>query len=128
MNRERVGGDKLADTYRKHKVNMMGKSARYPKSPGEKKEKGGPQPVEPIVDEVLERMLTGRFKVASHLNPWFEEMRSYHRKDGQIVARRDDILKATFYAVMMKRYAVSMSQYNTSSRAAPMRPVSSTRL
>lgn len=128
MNRETVGGDKLADTYRKHGANMMGKSARYRKSPGQKEDKGGPQPVEPIVDEVLERMLTGRFKVASHLNGWFEEMRSYHRKDGRIVARRDDILKATFYAVMMKRYAVTASEYRPNAYAGPLVPVSSTRL
>jgi hypothetical protein len=29
----------------------------------------------------------------------------YHRKDGQIVKERDDIMSATRIAVMMKRYA-----------------------
>lgn len=104
LNREKSGGRTLADAYRKHGVAMLGKSARYKKTPGEK-EKGGAQPVEPIVDEALERMMTGRLKVFSHLNAWFDEKRSYHRKDGKIVDKRDDILKATFYALMMLRYA-----------------------
>lgn len=108
MNREKSGGKTLAQSYRDHGTNMLSKSARYnTKEPGQKKAKGGPQPVEPVVDEILERMMTGRFKVFSHLRDWFEEKRSYHRKDGRIVARRDDIMKATQYAVMMKRYGVS---------------------
>lgn len=128
MNREKSGGRTLADAYRQHGVNMVAKSARYPKVPGEQ-EKGGGQPVEPIVDEVLTRMHTGRFKVFSHLSQWFEEKRSYHRKDGVIVPKRDDILKATFYALMMIRYAVPLSQLNREQRSmAPMSPIASTRI
>jgi phage terminase large subunit-like protein len=104
MNREKTGGRTLADAYRSHEVNMLGQSARY------KSKIGGPQPTEPIVLDMLERMKTGRLKVFSHLTPWFEEFRSYHRKEGQIVARRDDLLKATMYAIMMKRYALTRSQ------------------
>lgn len=105
MNREKSGGNQLHMAYRSHKVRLLSKSARYPKAVGDTSEKGGAQPVEPIVDELLERMVTGRFKVFSHLSSWFEEFRSYHRKDGKIVDYRDDILKATMYALMMKRYA-----------------------
>jgi len=123
MNREKTGGKTLAHAYREHGANMMSKSARYPKARGETKDKGGPQPVEPIVDEVLERMMTGRFKVSTHLRDWFEEKRSYHRKDGKIVDRRDDIMKATFYAVMMKRYAIPPSL--TIKKSAPMNPIAS---
>lgn len=130
MNREKSGGEQLKEAYRKAGANMMKKSARYPKPKGEKREKGGAQPVEPIIDEVLERMMTGRFKVFAHLTQWFEEKRSYHRKNGKIVDRKDDILKATFYGVMMKRYAVSLSTVNASSgmmRVAPPRPIASSR-
>lgn len=109
MNREKSGGKQLKDSYREHGVNMLSRSARYPKQPGEKEEKGGAQPVEPIVNEILERMLTGRFKVFANLSPWFEEFRSYHRKDGKIVDKRDDILKSTMYCVMMKRFAVPLN-------------------
>jgi phage terminase large subunit-like protein len=128
MNREKSGGRTLADAYRAHGVNMLSKSARYPKVPGED-EKGGPQPVEPIVNEVLERMGTGRIKVFANLSEWFEEKRSYHRKDGLIVARRDDILKATFYAVMMRRYAMSLASFRMSpASGAPSAPIASTRV
>lgn len=127
MNREKAGGNTLADSYRSHGANMMAKSARYPHSPGQP-EKAGPQPVEPIVDEVLERMATGRFKIFTNLGEWFEEKRSYHRKDGKIVARRDDMLKATFYAVMMKRYAVAPSSWSERSATASSAPIATTRL
>jgi phage terminase large subunit-like protein len=128
MNREKSGGRTLADAYRSHGVNMLSKSARYPKVPGED-EKGGGQPVEPIVDEMLTRMLTGRFKVFAHLSEFFEEKRSYHRKDGQIVAKRDDILKSVFYNVMMKRYWMPLSQINRQHRSmAPQHPIASTRI
>jgi hypothetical protein len=128
MNREKSGGITLADHYRKAGVNMLPKSARYPRQPGEKHEKGGAQPVEPIVDEVLERMLTGRFKVFSSLSLWFEEKRSYHRKDGRITDRRDDILKATFYAVMMLRYSVAPSSLAVRISTAPTHSIASARL
>lgn len=127
MNREKSGGRTLADSYREHGVNMLSKSARYPKVPGED-EKGGPQPVEPIVNEVLERMGTGRFKAFANLSEFFEEKRSYHRKDGQIVPKRDDILKATFYAVMMRRYAVAPESFVTHRSMAPQHPIASTRI
>ncbi len=104
LNREKSGGKQLKDAYADHGLRMLSKSARYPKL-GAEPEKGGAQPVEPIIQEVLERMKTGRLKVFDTLHPWFDEFRSYHRKDGRLVARNDDVLKATFYAVMMKRYA-----------------------
>lgn len=129
MNREKSGGKILADAYRDHGVNMLPKSARYAKVPGEREEKGGPQPVEPIIDEVLERMLSGRLKVFAHLAEWFEEKRSYHRKDGLIVARRDDILKATFYALMMKRFAIAPESFSGRRQSqAPQRPITTMRL
>lgn len=127
MNREKAGGKTLADAYRHHGVNMLSKSARYPRVPGDASDKGGPQPVEPIVDEMLERMATGRLKVFQNLSQWFEEKRSYHRKDGKIVDRRDDILKATMYAMMMKRYAVAPGSFNIRTVQAQT-PIATTRL
>lgn len=128
MNREKSGGRTIADGYRQHGVNMLPKSARYPKS-GRDAEKGGGQPVEPIVDEVLERMQTGRFKVFTSCPAWFEEKRSYHREDGRIIARRDDIMKATFYALMMKRYAVAPSEFQTAAFSnMPQTPIASARI
>ena len=60
--------------------------------------------------EMLDRMQTGRWKVFNHLNDWFEEFELYHRKDGLIVKLNDDLLSASRYALMMKRYAVVRKQ------------------
>ena len=55
--------------------------------------------------DMLDRMKTGRFKVLSHLNDWFEEFRLYHRQDGRVVKEGDDLMAATRYALMMLRQA-----------------------
>lgn len=85
--------------YKDEGVRMIKDSARYDK------DIGGGQPREPVVAEILERMKTGRFKVFSTCQPLFEEMRMYHRDDGKIVAKHDDLISAVHYAVMMKRKA-----------------------
>ena len=55
--------------------------------------------------DMIERMQNGRFKVFRGLADWFEEYRLYHRKDGLIVKLTDDLISATRYALMMRRYA-----------------------
>jgi hypothetical protein len=54
--------------------------------------------------EMDERMKSGRLKVAAHLSEWFEEYRFYHRKDGQIVKIKDDLMSRHAHRVMMKRF------------------------
>lgn len=61
--------------------------------------------VEAGIMDMLDRMKTGRFKVFRTCTNWLDEFRRYHRKDGKIVARNDDIMSATRYAVMSLRYA-----------------------
>lgn len=101
MNTEKGKGEQLISSYRQHDLNLLGKSARY------KDDVGGGQSREKSVMEIYERIRTGRFKVFSTLNDWFEEFRNYHRDNNKIVDRMDDLLSATFYAYMMRRYAVS---------------------
>lgn len=104
--RDKGSGKELYRQYMESGANMLPKSARYAKYPGEQTERGGSQPQEPIVMEVLERMKTGRFKVYEQCSEFWDEFRSYHRKDGKLVSKMDDVLKACFYAVMMKRFAI----------------------
>lgn len=99
--RDAKSGQRFADTLRSHGAALLSKSARY------KNDAGGPQPQWPVIDDLRDLMNAGRFKVFRTCRPWIEEYRSYHTKDGQIVARNDDTLKASFYAMMMKRYAIS---------------------
>ena len=104
MVRDKGGGIALKDQYEACGVNMLGLSARYDDI------KGGGQSREPATISILDRMKTGRFKVFSHLSEWFQEKRLLHRKDGQIVARDDDIESATRYACMMLRYAAAEAE------------------
>jgi hypothetical protein len=91
-------GTTLADSYRGSGLKMLFERATH---------EDGSNGVEAGVLEILERMQSGRFKVARHLNEWFDEFRLYHRKDGKIVKERDDLMDATRYAVMMLRFAVA---------------------
>ena len=94
MERDKGNAKPLYKNFKKHGVKMIRRSARYDE------DKGGAQAIEPIVIDILERMHQGRFKVFSHLSSWFEEKRMYHRKDGRIVDKKDDIMAATRYAMI----------------------------
>lgn len=105
--RDKGSGEQLKDIYRGHHLSMLPDRAEHAE---------GGNGVEAGIIEMLERMQTGRFKVFSDLNDWWEEFRLYHRKDGLIVAERDDLMSATRYAVMMKRFAVTKPVIRTGDR------------
>ena len=94
--REKGSGETLASLYKKEGLRMLPSHATHP---------DGGYSTEAGVLDMLQRMRTGRFKVASHLHDWFQEFRGYHRKDGRIVKINDDILSATRIAVMARRKA-----------------------
>lgn len=96
LQHDKGSGEQLASLYGDQGLNTLPERATF--------EDGG-NGVEAGVIEMLDRMQTGRFKVFSHLKDWFDEFRLYHRKDGKIVKERDDLLSATRYGVMMKRFA-----------------------
>lgn len=98
LQHDKGSGEQLAAQYRDQRLNMLPERATH--------EEGG-NGVEAGISEILTRMLTGRFKVFSNLNDWFEEFRMYHRKDGKIVKLMDDLLDATRYALMMRRFAAT---------------------
>lgn len=104
--RDKGSGVALAEQYREHDLNMLHVSARYDD------DRAGAQPTEPVLQDILERMRTGRFKVFNHLERWFAQKRMYHRKDGRVVRVNDDIMAATNYAVMMRRYAATPAEEN----------------
>jgi len=89
-------GMPIAQQYRDHGANLLPHKATFA---------DGSNGVEAGVLDILDRMKTGRFKVAAHLNDWWEEFRLYHRKDGQIVKEGDDLMAATRYGLMMLRHA-----------------------
>lgn len=104
LQHDKGSGQALADQYRKQGLKMLPDKATHPPQPGEPEGSGG-NGVEAGLMDMLDRMQTGRFKVAAHLSDWWEEFRLYHRKDGKIVKENDDLLSATRYALMMIRFA-----------------------
>jgi phage terminase large subunit-like protein len=99
LQRDKGGScEQIAEQYRAEDVAMLPERATF---------EDGKSGVEAGISEILERMQTGRLKVAAHLNDWWEEFRLYHRKDGIIVKEGDDALDAMRYGIMMLREAIT---------------------
>lgn len=96
MQHDKGSGDQLAQIYRDEGLRMLPEHATHP---------SGGFGVEAGVQEMLLSMQAGHFKVFQHLEQWFAEFRMYHRKEGKIVKRADDLMAATRYAWMMKRFS-----------------------
>lgn len=104
LQHDKGSGEQLADQYRKQGVRMLKNKATHPPKKGEAEGTGG-YGVEAGIMMMLDRMQTGRLKVARHLREWFEEFHMYHREDGQIVKIDDDLMSATRIGLMMLRHA-----------------------
>lgn len=96
LQHDKGSGDQLAELYRAQGLNMLPERATFP---------DGTNGVEAGIAEMIDRMMTGRWKVFDHLEDWFAEFRLYHRKDGLIVKLNDDRISASRYAMMMRRFA-----------------------
>lgn len=104
--RESYNGPTLADQYRRAGLRMHYQHFCNPPAPGEEEGKSG-NAVEPGISAVLTRMQTGKLKVFRNLHDWWEEKRFYHREEGLIVPKMDDLMSATRYAVQSLRFASS---------------------
>jgi len=92
--------------------NMLNEHATWP---------DGGNGVEVGLMELRDLMVTGRFKVFSGLRDWFEEFIQYHRdENGKIHKLKEDLLDATRYAYMMRRYAVQLSQVRSNAWGKPI--------
>lgn len=101
---ETAVGPELAKQYRDEGINMLPTHAQYVKKEGEPEQ--STVSVEAGNMDMLNRLQTGRLRVADHLNDWFEEYRLYHRdEDGKLVKEFDDLMSATRYMLMMLRFA-----------------------
>lgn len=104
LQHEKGSGEQLAKQYKEQGLNMLRDKASHAPKDGEAEGTGG-NSVEAGITEMLDRMQAGKWKVFAHLNDWFEEFRLYHRKDGLIVKLKDDVISASRYAMMMRRFA-----------------------
>lgn len=96
LQHDKTSGDQLAEQYGAQGLNMLLERATF---------EDGSSGVEAGVMLMLDRMQTGRLKVAKHLVEWLDEFRLYHRDKGVIVKERDDLMSATRYGLMMLRFA-----------------------
>ena len=94
---DKGSGIQLAQQYRTKGVRMLPEHAQFPNDRGNGLEAG--------IQEMLDRMKSGRWKVLRTCTGWLEEFRMYHRKDGKIVKKRDDLISASRYGLMCLRYA-----------------------
>ena len=85
-------GDTLRDQYKRAGLVMASKYVTDDrnKSPG----------LEDGITHVSTRLATGKLKVAAHCRDWFEEYRSYHRKDRKVVREFCDLMDSTRVLVM----------------------------
>lgn len=96
LQHDKGSGDELRRQYEGHGLNMLPERSTFP---------DGGFGVEAGISEMLQRMETKRWKVFATCGSWFGEFRLYHRKDGLIVKLQDDLISASRYALMMKRFA-----------------------
>jgi len=97
-NNDTAAGENLSKQYQDQQLSMLPEHATF---------EDGSNSVEAGLMMMLDRMLTGRFKVFRTCGAWLEERRLYHRKDGKIVKERDDVISASRYALMMLRWAIT---------------------
>jgi hypothetical protein len=98
LQHDKGSGEQLAKQYKDQGLKMLGERATFA---------DGTNGVEAGIMEMIDRMQTGRWKVFSTCTKWLEECRLYHRKDGIIVKKNDDLISASRYAYMMRRKAVT---------------------
>lgn len=96
LQHDKGSGQQLAKQYKAAGLNMLPERATFD---------DGTNGLEAGLMDMLERMETGRWKVFSTVTEWFDEFRLYHRKDGSVVKEFDDLISASRYALMMKRFA-----------------------
>lgn len=107
LNSEKGTGDEFVATYRKEGLDILPWKATNPPDTrlGQQEGEGGNSP-EKALQDMYERMDTGRWKVFKTCKTWFEEQRTYHRDEKmRLIKVRDDTISASRYAHMMLRHA-----------------------
>ena len=120
LQHDKGSGEALATQYRNFGVKMHHEKVSHaPDIKAGQQEGQGGNGVEAGLMDMLDRMQTGRFKVAEHLGDFWEEIRLYHRKDGKVVKLNDDVLSAVRYGCMMLRHAKTKPKPKSNVSTAP---------
>lgn len=107
---DKGSGEQLAKLYKRNGVNMLPTHVTF---------EDGSVGLEAGIMQMLTRMNEGRWKVFSTCQMWMNEFSLYHRKDGVIDKNNDDLISASRYAMMGRRFAkaVGRSSFNRNFRA-----------
>lgn len=106
-----TSGRKFVDLFRDYGLNIVMQPFSNPPGPDGKH---GGNSVEYGVNWMLKAMEEGRLKIFSTCTKFLQETKIYHRKDGKIVDRNDDMISALRYAcLMMPRHGKPGGQINT---------------
>lgn len=112
LQHDKGSGEELAGQYRTHGLNMLPQRATF---------LDGSNGLEAGLMEMLTRMQTNRWKVFSSCGAWLHEFRLYHRKDGIVVKKVDDVISASRYGMMMLRFAKTKRDAEAALMAAGQR-------
>jgi hypothetical protein len=91
-------GKKIIDLLGEYGLNLVREPFSNP--PGADGKNGG-NSVEFGVNWMMKRMEEGKLKVFSTCTKFLQELKIYHRKDGKIIDRNDDMISATRYGLLM---------------------------
>ena len=106
LNEEKGSGTSLSQLYRENSVNLCPEKFTNPPTDGQAEGEGGNK-IWPGLVAMNEAMVSGRFKVFSHLSDWFMEKAVYHvDSDGKLVRKGEDIMAATRYNFMSRRHGI----------------------
>jgi phage terminase large subunit-like protein len=97
--RDKGSGEPVKGLYKQYGLRMMVEPATHANLKG-----SAATSLEGGVQEIDLRERNGKWKVARNCICYLEERRLYHRKDGEIVKLRDDVLSAARYGMMMRRF------------------------
>jgi len=106
LQHDKGSGIQLAQQYRDLGVYMLSEHFKNPPVDGAT---NGNNSVEAGISVLLQRMETGRLCIFKSCVETLEEMRLYHRKNGKVVAIKDDLLSAMRYgSLSIERYGERM--------------------
>lgn len=106
-----TSGKMFIELFQDFGLNMIQKPFSNPQVPGVKIP---PASVEFGVNWMLRRMEAKKLKIFTTCTKFLQEMKLYHRKDGKIIDRNDDMISAVRYAtLMMERYGAPGGSTNT---------------
>ena len=100
LQHDKGSGIQLAQQYRDLGVCMMMKHFSNPPAEGDNGSGKGNNSVEAGISELLQRFETGRLQIFESCQETLEELRLYHRKNGKVVAIKDDLLSSMRYAAL----------------------------